>query len=130
METGVNWCYTDEVLVDEQGKYLQPGWSSNPELYKENILGFVRVGDEYVHHILTFKRSLLSPKLIYIMKQLKELPEEYLRTELASGSHVHIKEVGYFWRQHKGNSMKTFESYKAIERGENDKRMGIARSAS
>jgi hypothetical protein len=123
MESKIPWCYTDEMLIDEQGKEIQLGWSSNPELYKHNLLQFVKVGNEYIHHILTFRRDLLSLRILYIMKQLIELPEEYLRVELAQYEHTHIKEVGYYWRQHDDNSMKKYECYKDIERNENDKRM-------
>jgi hypothetical protein len=123
MESKIPWCYTDEMLIDEQGKHIQPGWSSNPKLYKHNVLQFVKVGNEYVHHILTFRRDLLTLKMLYIMKQLCELPEEYLRTELGYYEHTHIKEVGYYWRQHPENGMKKYQCYRDIERTENDKRM-------
>ena len=112
METGVPWCFTDEVLVDEEGKYIKPGWSSNPGLYPQSLLDYVRVRPGvHVHHILTFRRELLTPKVCFIMKQLYELPEEYLRTELAQYDFVHIEEVGYYWRQHSDNTMPKYESY-------------------
>ena len=44
MNDGFPWCYTDEMLIDEEGKDIQPGWSSNPELYNEYMLDFVAVG--------------------------------------------------------------------------------------
>lgn len=113
METGVPWCYTDEMLIDEEGKHLQPGWSSNPELYNETILGFMRINkNEHVHHIITFRRELFTPKMFYIMKQLHELPEVYLITELAGYHHKHIHEVGCFWRQHADSSLKKHECYR------------------
>jgi len=117
METGVPWCYTDEVLIDEEGKVLQPGWSSNPELYRESVLTYVRLKKGvYPHHILTFRRELLTPRIVYIMRQLKELPEEYLKMELIQYDFKHIHEVGYYWRQHKDNGMKQYKCYKDGER--------------
>ncbi len=110
MKTGIPWCYTDEWLIDEDGGFIQPGWSVKPEIYSSNILEFVKIGEgEYCHHILTFRRELLTRKLIYIMKQLKELSEEYLRTELMQYMHKHINAVGYFWRQHKNNTFNNYE---------------------
>lgn len=113
MNTGIDWCYTDEMLIDENGNNIQSGWSNHPELYKDNILNFVRLNrHEHVHHIVTFKRELITPKMYYIMSQLNELPEEYLRTELSTRSHKHINEVGYYWRQHPDNSMKKYKCYR------------------
>ena len=54
---------------------------------------------------------MYTPKVCFIMKQLYELPEEYLRTELAQYDFVHIEEVGYYWRQHSDNTMPKYESY-------------------
>lgn len=124
MDTGIPWCYTNEILIDEDGNKIQPGWSSNPELYSPAVLDLVRVNiDEHVHHILTFRRDLITPKILYIMRQLNELPEEYLRTELEKYSRLHINEVGYYWRQHNDNSCKKYEIYKDLERVKNDKRI-------
>ncbi len=105
MSTGISWCYTDEWLIDDKGCLLQPGWSSNPELYNNRVLDFVKIGkNKHCHHILTFRRELLTHKIVCIMKQLKELSEEYLRTELMQYKCKHIKTVGYYWRQHKNNT--------------------------
>lgn len=113
MSNGVPWCFTDEMLIDENGEFLKPGWSSSPELYNESILGYVRIKPGvYAHHILTFRRDLITPKMCFIMKQLSELSEEYLRTELAQYHFEHIKKVGYYWRQHKDSTMLKYESYK------------------
>lgn len=113
METGVAWCYTNEMLIDEENRILQPGWSSNPELYSESILSYLRINKTiYPHHIVAFRRDLFTPRMLYIMKQLKELPEEYLHLELAQYEGTHINEVGYYWRQHEFNGMKQYECYK------------------
>lgn len=120
MESGAAWCYTNEMLIDEENRLIQPGWSSNPELYKESILGYLRInGNIYPHHIVAFRRELFIPRMLYIMKQLKELPEEYLHLELAQHKEVHINEVGYYWRQHEHNGMKQYECYK------DGKRLGL-----
>lgn len=114
MRTGIPWCYTDEILIDQEGKHLQPGWSSNPELFPEYILSFMKVNKEYIHHILTFRREILTAKVMLIMKQLKELSEEYLRTELEKYARIHIREVGYYWRQHSNNTWKKYEAFKNV----------------
>ncbi|MCP3924918.1 MAG: hypothetical protein GY714_20255 [Desulfobacterales bacterium] len=110
MDTGVPWCYTDEMLIDESGNILQPGWSSDPKLYTKYILGFVDIGENmHCHHILTFRRELITSRIKYIMKQLKELPEEYLKTELMQYERKHIETVGYYWRQHENNGYLNYE---------------------
>lgn len=129
MDTGIPWCYTDEVLVDKYGKYIKPGWSSNPELYPEEILSYVRVKPGvHVHHILTFRRDLITPKMCFIMKQLSELSEEYLRTELAAYDFHHIEEVGYYYRQHENNTLNNYECYRFTKEMRNDSRVDCRRS--
>lgn len=126
MDDGFPWCYTDEMLIDEEGKEIQPGWSSHPELYSPYLLSFVSVGaHDHVHHILTFRRDILTPKMLYIMDQLAELPEEYLRSELEKYHYKHIEEVGYYWRQHPDNTIKQYRCHKDMERVANDKRSDI-----
>lgn len=128
MSSGIPWCYTDEVLIDEDGNFIKPGWSSHPELYSENVLQYVRVKPGvHVHHILTFRRDLITPKMCFIMKQLGELPEEYLRTELAAYDFEYINEVGYYYRQHSNNTVNKYESYRFNKEMGNDKRMDVGR---
>lgn len=113
MSSGVPWCYTDEMLIDVNGVHIKPGWSSNPELYSKDFLEYVKIRPvTHAHHILTFRRDLITPKMCFIMKQLSELSEEYLRTELAQYHFEHIKKVGYYWRQHCNGTMLKYESYK------------------
>lgn len=116
LEQGYDWVYTDEVLIDEFDKSIQPGWSSNPELYGPEILSFVQVSNnDYCHHIVAFRRSLLRLDLIFIMEQLTELAECYLYKELGRNTNFyHLKEVGYYWRQHEDNGIKQFHAYKVI----------------
>jgi hypothetical protein len=110
MEAGADWCYTDEVLIDRDGAILQPGWSSHPHLFSRSILDMVQIGlNEYANHIITLRRELLTPKILFIMKQLKELSEPYLFTELSKYERTHIKEIGYYWRQHEDNATKRLE---------------------
>jgi len=107
LERGADWVYTDEVIVDAEGNAIIPGWSSNPKLYVDDILNLHRVSDnDFCHHILAFRRELLTKEMKYIMRQLVELSEVYLKDELRrSSNYVHIKEVGYFWRLYGGNGI-------------------------
>ncbi len=114
---GYDWVYTDEYLIDKDGDWIQPGWSSNPELYSPELLHFMEVTEGvHCHHLLIFKRELLTPYLIFIMLQLKELAESFLMKELGRHPNLyHLKEVGYYWRQHEENTFKSFRCYQFFE---------------
>jgi hypothetical protein len=117
LERGYDWVYTDQMLIDEFGNPLQPGWSSNPELYRPELLAFMKINDndEHCHHIVAFKRGLLRLDHLFIMSQLSELTECYLFRELGRHSNFyHLKEIGYYWRQHEDNGFKKFFCYKTI----------------
>ena len=129
MSTGIPWCFTDEVLVDKDGNFIQPGWSIAPEIYNPIILEFTRIAEGvHAHHILTFRRDLISIKMIGIMEQLAELAEDYLRTELSKYNYVHIDEVGYLYRQHEKNSVLNFKVARILKEMLDDKRMDSSRS--
>lgn len=116
LERGYDWVYTNEVVIDELGNELQPGWSSNPELYRKELLEFMEASPGvYCHHIVAFKRSLLKPPVFWIMTQLAELAESYLFKELGrSNNFYHLDKVGYYWRIHGDNGFRNFASYRHI----------------
>jgi len=117
LSQGYDWVYTDELLIDERDNPIKPGWSSNPELYPPEVLAFVNVNEvEYCHHIIVFRRDLIRLDMMFILPQLKELAESYLNKELGrSSNHFHLKEVGYFWRQHKDNWYRSLDVTKILE---------------
>lgn len=114
LDRGCDCVYTDEVLIDENGEVLQPGWSSNPERYSPEILEAFDVGGgRYLHHLVAFRRELLRPYMALTLLQLHELAEPYLWKELGRVSEFyHLRQVGYYWRQHKDNGFKKFFCYK------------------
>lgn len=108
---GYDWCYTDEIIIDAEGNDLSEGWASRPDLYVDDILNLHRISDtDYCHHILAFRRELLTKEMAYIMRQCVELSEVYLKDELRrTSNYCHIDRVGYYWRIHGDNGLlKTF----------------------
>jgi len=116
LNKGFDWVYTDEMLIDEEGNEIQPGWSSNPELYSPELLLFMEASErQYCHHIVAFKKEILRLDHLFIMIQLSELAESYLFRELGRNNNFyHLKEIGYYWRQSEDNVYKQFTSYKLI----------------
>jgi len=116
LESGYDWCYTDEMLINEEGEELQPGWSSHPELYSPLLRSFQTFNSkDCCHHIVAFRRNLLRIDNLYIMRQLTELAEAYLYRELGrNNNYYHLQKVGYFWRQHENNGYKQFKAWKDL----------------
>jgi hypothetical protein len=120
MDQGYDWCYTDQKLIDENDNILQEGWSSCPELYNESILQFTRYNNiDCFHHILTFKRKLITLDIACMLKEMHELPETYLARELyrKSKNYKHINKIGYYWRQHQDNWYKKTSYYNYLING-------------
>jgi len=124
LDSGYDWCYTDEMLIDKDGNYINPGWSSHPFLYHPYLLKFNKIGDnKYCHHILAFRRELITVEMLYILKQLSEYTISYIMGELSKHkNHYHIPCIGYYWRIHGDNAIFKSAAYKelskvAIEQG-------------
>jgi hypothetical protein len=85
--------YTDELLIDSQGKVIRPGiWSSvdwNPLLQLE---------PKYLHHIYVMRRSYVRK---YFLEMLKwhNMSEYILKCLVtAHGPWIHVDRYGYKWR--------------------------------
>lgn len=113
MKGGVDWCYTDEIIIDGENNIIAPGWSSHPQIYVEDVLNLFKVNEQdHCHHIITFRRELLTREMGYVMRQLTEMAESYLVGELRrSQNYLHIQGVGYFWRIHGENAILRADSY-------------------
>jgi hypothetical protein len=92
--------YTDEVLIGDHGKYLMDGWSTNERPFFR--YGYRRSLMQGIHHLRVLKRSAVEQCLPL---KTKRVPEPILMHELKKiGPLVHLREVGYKWRIHEGNT--------------------------
>lgn len=124
MDSGAYWCYTNEALINKDGEILCEGWAKYPENFHPSIIDFVDLGAGVrPHHILTFRRELITPRMIYIMEQLSEHSEEFLRMELSRYPVNFIDVIGYYWRQHDDSTLQKYRSFRDFMRLKDDKRI-------
>lgn len=90
-------AYTDELIIDQDGKVVKPGiWSKTPW----NPL--LQLEPKYLHHIYVMRRSLVEKHYLEILRWAI-MPEYILKCLLVSqGPWVHVNRFGYKWRLNQG----------------------------
>jgi hypothetical protein len=86
-------AYTDEVLIDSQGKVLRPGiWS------KEAWNPLLQLEPKYLHHVYVMRRCYVEKYALEILKWPK-MPEYVLKCLITEqGPWIHVDRFGYKWR--------------------------------
>ena len=96
-DQSLSGVYTDEILIDEQGKYLMDGWSKSTQLFPEQQL----IADIFrgVHHLQVLRREYVE-KCLPLKGKL--MPEPILTSDIRQyGPLLHLPIVGYHWRIYK-----------------------------
>lgn len=110
LQDGVSLVYTDEYLIDRNGRVFTDGWSSNnrvaqeiPEKYRSDL--WDGQNSRYMHHLSVFRRDV-ALEFLGDLKTFHENAEGKLSQHmLARGRAVHLPTVGYLWRIHGGNTI-------------------------
>lgn len=108
-------AYSDEVLIDDQGRALIAGWSVNPEPFisSGHDLSYHNINGQYIHHLRVMRRDAVVKCLPL---KTKRMCEPALLKDLAKlGTIRHCPGIGYLWRIHDGN---TFSTYTDEEKAE------------
>jgi hypothetical protein len=97
-------AFTDELLVDINGRTIKPGiWSREPW----NPL--LQLEPKYLHHIYVMRRSYVEPYLNELEDKWPSLADFILKGLICKhGPWIHVDRFGYKWRIHRTNNHKDF----------------------
>jgi hypothetical protein len=91
--------YTDELIIDHDGKVVKPGiWSQAPW----NPL--FQLEPKYLHHIYVMRRCFVEKYYLELLRW-PSMPEFILKGLItAHGPWIHVGRFGYKWRMTKGSA--------------------------
>ena len=101
-------AYSDEMLVNEAGIDMLPGWSRDalPYLSVGYDIRCHCIDGKYIHHLRVMRRVSVERCLPL---KTKRMPEPVLMHDLAKlGKLIHLPEIGYKWRIHGNNTFSTY----------------------
>ncbi len=107
-DKSLSGVYTDEILINANGEFLNNGWSMNPP-----TLPWLQELHQGIHHLRVLRRSAVMKCLPL---KTKRMPEIILMHEIKKcGPLHHLNKIGYKWRIHGSNTYMTYTVAELIE---------------
>jgi len=105
--------YTDEILMNAEGKPICHGWSVNPELLRMVPTDLVPTlyddqNNKYFHHLNVFSRKDAMSFVPELYNGNRGIEGHLFQHLNKMGKVKYLSEVGYRWRLHQNNGSSNF----------------------